>query len=238
MITFSHLGKVGRMSNQLFQVAAVISTALKNNTSYILPEWEFEKSFNLHGCFSNNLPNLPVYREPHFHYSAIPAIKDLDLIGYFQSWRYIDPFKEEIIKLLTPIHNFTREDGLCSIHIRRGDYTTLQDHHPLMTMDYYNKAMQKSRCDKFIIMSDDIKWCKKNFKGSKFSFSETNDPTIDLALMAKKCSANIIANSSFSWWGAYLNQNPNKKVIAPSQWFGKSLSYHNTRDLLPTDWLI
>ena len=90
---------------------------------------------------------------------------------------------------------------------------------------------------KFLIFSDDILWCKKHFIGNQYEFSEGNSPSIDLAIMAR-CSNNIIANSSFSWWGAYLNMQRGCKVIAPATWFGSKLSpTHNTCDLLPPKWI-
>ncbi len=240
MITFTQLGNLGRDGNQIFQIAATIALALRNNDQYIFPPWKLEPYFNLHNCFSNNIKSTIKYQEPFFHYEEIPY-KDtrnvvLDLNGYFQSWKYFEDYKNEIIRLLTPSYHAEREVGLCSLHCRRGDYLTFQDCHPVLSLDYYHKAMERSNCKKFLIFSDDIAWCKQNFKGNMFEFSEGNAPAIDMALMAKKCESNIIANSSFSWWGAYLNQSSNKIIIAPSIWFGSKL-HHDVKDLLIESWV-
>lgn len=235
-ITFSQLEKMGRLGNCLFQIATTISTAMKNNTDYKFPLWKYESDFNLHNCFSPNIRVGQVYQEKYFHYTEIPAFKSVDLVGYWQSCKYFENYKDIITNLLMPIHNFQKENGLCSIHVRRGDYVNIQHCHPLMSMNYYERAMEKSGCKKFLILSDDIAWVKKNFIGNQYEYSEGNSPAVDLALMAKKCESNIICNSSFSWWGAFLNNNTSKIVIAPQNWFGPGLS-HDTKDLLPSEWI-
>lgn len=238
MITFTQLGKMGRDGNQLFQMATVIALALRNNDQYKFPLWDLEPYFNLHGCFSNNISPTLKYQEPFFHYQEIQHKNGtLDINGYFQSWKYFEDKKSEIIRLLTPNYNVQIEPGLCSIHVRRGDYLKFEDCHPVLGNKYYHKAIEISNCKKFLVFSDDISWCKDNFKGNMFEFSEGNAPHVDLALMAKKCESNIIANSSFSWWGAYLNQCNSKKIIAPSKWFGPKLNMHNVKDLLPNEWI-
>jgi hypothetical protein len=240
-VTFTQLGKMGRLGNQLFQISAAIGLAIKNNDSYLFPQWEYEKDFNLHDCFSaNDIKITQTYNEPFFHYKEInnkqTRSQMVDLIGYFQSNLYWSHCKDLIINKLSPIHDFKNEEGLCSIHVRRGDYLNFQDCHPVQTMDYYTSAMELSGCDKFLIFSDDIKWCKDNFKGNMFEFSEGQEPAVDLALMSKKCENNIICNSSFSLWGAYLNKYPGKTIIAPSKWFGPKLN-HQTKDLTPSSWI-
>jgi 5'(3')-deoxyribonucleotidase len=89
----------------------------------------------------------------------------------------------------------------------------------------------------FLIFSDDIEWCKENFPNisDKFIFIEGNKDYEDLYIMSK-CKNNIISNSTFSWWGAWLNQNENKKVVAPLKWFGSSIN-HNTKDLYCDGWI-
>jgi hypothetical protein len=104
-------------------------------------------------------------------------------------------------------------------------------------MDYYRNAIAEFSDDtRFLVFSDDIQWCKENFKGDNFHFIEGEKDYVDLYLMSL-CNNNIIANSSFSWWGAWLNNTPNKKVIAPKQWFGKAKQL-NTKDLIPETWII
>lgn len=235
-ITFSQLGKMGRLGNCLFQIATTISTAMQNNTDYRFPLWSYEADFNIHNCFSPDIKVSATYQEKAFHYNEIPRFTSVDLIGYWQSWKYFEKYKEEIKNILTPVHNFQMENGLCSLHIRRGDYVNIQHCHPLMSMDYYHKAMEQSNCKKFLILSDDMTWAKRNFVGNQYEYSEGNSPTFDLALMAKKCESNIICNSSFSWWGAWLNRSEFQKVIAPTNWFGPALP-HSTKDLLPDEWI-
>lgn len=233
MISFSKLGQFGRLGNQLFQIACTISVALDHKDKYIFPFWEYESDFQLHGCFSNQIKPKYIYEEKRFRYDDIQYYQDMDLRGYFQSYLYFD-HRPEIKELLTPIHAFEKDNDLCGLHVRRGDYLSLPEYHPIQTIDYYHKAMETSGCQKFLIFSDDIQWCKANFIGNQYEFSENKHPPIDLAMMIRKCSSNIIANSSFSWFGAYLNGG---KTIAPKKWFGSKLTCHDTSTLLPKDWI-
>lgn len=146
------------------------------------------------------------------------------------------------------------------LHVRRGDpnltdkrgfkwaYVNIQDQHPVQTFEYYQKALEHFSDDTpVIVFSDVVDWCKKQefFKSDRFMFSEQEDvyddgalvPYIDLCLMSL-CSHAIIANSSLSWWGAWLIKNPNKKIIAPKLWFGSAYSQHNTKDLIPESWTV
>jgi len=240
MITFGDLGNLGRLGNQLFQISATISYALKNNDSYGFPTWKHEDHFDLKYCFFDNIKVEKTYAEPYFHYCEIPKISykyNLNLSGYFQSERYFFEHRDLIKELLTPKIEIKRESGLCGIHVRRGDYVNLTDCYVQLGMDYYLEAMRRSGCNKFLIFSDDIWWCKQNFKGNQFEFSENKKDYEDLAIMAKRCEHNIMANSSFSWWGSYLNDNCDKKIIAPARWFGPKLQ-HNTKDLIPKEWIL
>ena len=131
-----------------------------------------------------------------------------------------------------------------SLHVRHGDYVTNADtnsFHGVCSLDYYKNAVSKIKQEMplpFFIFSDDIIWAKENldFIGN-MTFIEYNGATPDheeMYLMSL-CQHNIIANSSFSWWGAWLNQNPNKIIIAPQNWFNDvSL---DTKDLIPNEWI-
>lgn len=236
MISFSNLGRQGRAGNSLFQCASTICHALRNNDTYVFPSsWEYKDRFNLRNCFSDNIKFKTQYKEPFFHYQPIPYQSDQDLSGFFQTKKYFQEFEDVILGLLTPKQGFGIQYNTTAIHVRRGDYLTLSGCYEQLNMQYYNAAMNIIKSQKYMVFSDDITWCKQNFIGEQFIFSEEKDPIIDLSLMLS-CENNIICNSSFGWWGAFLNKNPSKIVIAPKKWFGPKLAYNNTKDLIPSDW--
>lgn len=226
MITFSNLGKLGRLGNQLFQIAATFAYAKKNGFEYILPEWKYNQYLANPLPVSSHIPNLNKFREADaFSYSRISG-DNLDLVGYFQNEKYFSDLKDEIKSLFRPkdeIINSQRSSipfgRLTSIHIRRGDYLKFPNHHPVIDMSYYTKAvnMLRGETDNYLVFSDDIEWCRQNFP-SDFIFSNESDEFLDLYKMSL-CGNHIIANSSFSWWGSYLSE-VRGKVIAPSPWVG------------------
>jgi len=239
-ITFSQLGKNGRLGNMLFQIVTTIALAKRNNDNYIFPPWEYEQDFNLHNCFSNNINITKVYTEPFFHYQEIPY-KDtknevLDIFGFWQSYKYFSDYESFIRNIFEFSFSVEKNYDTASIHIRRGDYVTVgDDYHTNLSYDYYQQAMAIVNTKRYMIFSDDIEWCKTKFIGPQYTFVCGNSPAIDLAIMSA-CSHNIIANSSFSWWAAWLNKNKNKKIIAPHRWFGPKLP-HDTKDLIPENWI-
>lgn len=237
-VTFSKLGQYGRMGNCLFQMATTIALAHRNNDEYIFPRWEYEDSFWISkDRFKNGKVYYKhTYDEPHFHYAGIPYKPNLNLHGYWQSYKYFQDENSTVSALLTPKYNAEFSDYTTSIHVRRTDYLTHKGCYNILNMNYYEKAMEIAGTSNFLIFSDDITWCKRHFIGNKFEFSEGNSPPVDLSIMSR-CTNNIIANSSFSWWGAWLNKRFEKKVIAPKIWFGPQLaSTHNTKDLIPPNW--
>lgn len=129
------------------------------------------------------------------------------------------------------------KEDVCSINVRRGDYLNCSDYHPVCSLEYFNQAIDRIGRDKqFLITSDDLPWCKENFIGDHFHFADRTVPEENLYLQAL-CTNNIISNSTFSWWGAWLNPNVNKKVIAPKVWYGPQAADLNTQDLLPDSWI-
>jgi len=226
---------MGRLGNQLFQIATTVALALRNHDNYVFPAWAAEPHFNLSGCFSGNIPNAQTFKEAAFTYAPIPYRPNLNLEGFFQSEKYFLDQQDAIRHLLTPKSGIGVQSGCTSVHVRRGDYTTLTKEYTQLDMSYFGRAMSMIGSPNYIVFSDDIPWCKANFRGSNITFSEGKSPIEDLSLMMQ-CEHQIIANSSFSWWGAWLNKNPSKKVIAPARWFGPALP-HDTRDLLPPSWI-
>ena len=125
---------------------------------------------------------------------------------------------------------------IIALHVRRGDYVDLQSYHTLLPIEYYTEALSKLPYVHVLVFSDDIEWCRQQpeFKGNRFFFSLNNSTAVDMCLMSL-CDYHVIANSSFSWWGAWLANS--KQVIAPSQWFGSSLSDKNTDDVYCEGWI-
>ena len=235
----------GWLGNQMFQYACVKALSLREGVECSFPE----KNPNLHeifnlNCFttfdtpSNNL--VAVYREPSFEYREIPLNipKHLILSGYFQSEKYFKKFESAIRK------DFTFREKIdchippktCGVHVRRGDYVKNQNQHPLCSLSYYQKAMEAIDADFYMIFSDDPDWCSSNFKQKNHTVVRGNSPERDMQLMSK-CDSNIIANSSFSWWAAWLNTRNTGKVIAPNKWFGDKSS-NNPKDIYCEDWLV
>lgn len=232
-ISYKNLGNNGRCGNQLFQIAATICLADIGNDKYLFPPWKYEPYFNLHNCFSNNIINNKTIYENTFTYQAIKYEPNIDLSGYFQSYKYIT--NEILIKnLLTPINLFSIKQNTCGLHVRRGDYLNLKDCHPTQPMTYYQQAMNLIKSKYYFIVSDDIGWCRQNFIGPQFIFSDGKSEIEDLKHLIA-CEHVIMANSSFSWWGSYLNQNSNKQIIYPVNWFGPKLA-HDIKDLCPPTW--
>lgn len=152
------------------------------------------------------------------------------LIGYWQSPDYFQSIYDDIIDLLKPTsnieqnligrHNLTHNITV-SMHIRRTDYLSSDGFHIVQPIQYYEEAISKiGEYDQLLIFSDDTEWCVKNLKFNKQHIVTEQYTDIENIWLMSLCNYNIIANSSFSWWGAYLNTNSNRKVIAPKKWYG------------------
>lgn len=227
-----------KLGNALFKLAAAYALALRNNDTFLLPKWRYSEFFKKVPAYQGESIKH-IYQTQEYHYKPIPYIQDMAIriqgAGCFQSENYFSDYANDVRDFLTPRcdKKFPFADSItCSIHVRRGDYVHLQNSFPLLTMDYYNFciAFTSFKNIKFIVFSDDISWCKSNFKGD-FFFVEGNTDIEDLCWMTQ-CTHNIIANSSFSWWGAWLNSNPNKVVYAPKVCFYGI----DTKDYIPANW--
>jgi hypothetical protein len=164
------------------------------------------------------------------------------LDGYFQNEKYFIEFEHQIRNLLqikesavSLVSYLAQEISEChslSLHVRRTDYL-LHGYHQPKNMEYYHTALEQIKSyDKIFIFSDDIEWCKTNIKYDKTVFIENLTNIQDLYLMSL-CKNNIIANSSFSWWAAWLNSNPGKTVVCPNSWFRGV----DANSFVPSDWI-
>lgn len=241
--------------DRLFNIEAKI--ALSENISNVIG---WQQSILMRRLFRK--PQLKFARhknyivEPHFSYwSGFNQLKDNCYIdGYWQSERYFFEYADKIRAEFTlklpfseknaEIVEYISQVNAVSLHIRRGDYVSnaKNAYIGICSLDYYKTAINyiKNRVEKpiFFIFSDDINWVKNNLQtDAKSVFVDHNsgaESYNDMRLMSL-CKHHIIANSSFSWWGAWLNPNPEKIVIAPKKWFASDIK---SDDLIPTNWTV
>ena len=261
MLAFNKLGKLGRLGNQMFQYASLRGIAARRGYDFGIPPSSFRNEWTDHQLFQVfDLPNLlrqniryldngyaPEAGESFFHFDELlfnQCPNDVSLIGYFQSEKYFlhikdsikedFTFKEEILKPCQEM--ISSLDKPISLHVRRTDYLTNSANHYNLQLDYYEEALSKFDSDRTVVVfSDDPKWCMEQdlFSSDRFLVSENQSNYVDLCLMTL-CSDHIIANSSFSWWGAWLANT--STVIAPNNWFGPNNANKETKDLIPESW--
>ena len=267
MLAFNHLGRLGRLGNQMFQYAALRGIAANKKYDWCIPNYineiddgignklktELFDCFNLVNLSKKNIfildqGHAPIVKEQFFHFdeelfNLCP--NEVSLYGFFQSEKWFKHIESQIredfsfkSEILEPCSEMINEVyNPISLHIRRGDFV-FNENHPLQTIEYYKKALNyfDDKCS-VIIFSDDPDWCNQQeiFSDSRFLVAEGNSNYVDLCLMTL-CSGHIIANSSFSWWGAWLANS--KSVIAPKNWFGQHLIHNNITDLYCEGWKI
>lgn len=264
MVVTRHIGRLG---NSMWQVANSIGYARKYGYEWAADEsnGHGEPYSAIHKVF----PNLPKqrfgggvrYHEHnnafceqhkthldlcHFDYHEIPDLgPNVSLTGFYQSWKYFEHCKDEVKEVFKLPHVVGYEYHI-SIHVRRGDYVQHSGSFPPITERYVESALKNifllSGYSKCLVFSDDIEWCKQTFKHDMlftYEFSEGKTELEDLSLMAS-CDHHIIANSSFSWWAAYLGHNQNRIVISPSAetWFGPTAGVKKpVNDLILPEWI-
>lgn len=243
---------MGGLGNLMFQIAHAYIYSLKFNKEFELYTNLLQKAhhtnidiykdnifkkLNLqhHNDGNNYFSSFTMTREKGFGYQPSQYIINNVLFhGYYQSYRYLDEYKKELIDLFNL--NIHTVSNTCAIHVRRGDYAQLADYHPLQSLEYYKQAIDHiGQENKFHVFSDDINWCKDNFRpfNLDFIYHENSTPDQDFLSMLN-CEKHIIANSTFSWWPAWL---VNHKVVAPINWFGRAYSSYNVQDnLLLPEW--
>jgi hypothetical protein len=248
----------GGLGNMMFEIAATEEIAFRGGFETVYPNVGdcfvdlITQSTHSHNAFDylNIFKNFDWYKNqdkpyeitqcktiPHCFVPIRPEDNTM-YDGYFQSEKYFD--RERTLKLFEfdsgrPLKYINGD--FCSIHVRRGDYISrFESTYEIPSMEYYKEAMYKiPPCHAYLVFSDDLKWCRENFKGGKFTFIDGID-YVCLHLMSQ-CKYNICANSSFSWWGAYLNTNPDKVVTFPAKWY-KPTSRYNAMDIYPKNCII
>tara|TARA_B100000963_G_scaffold349520_1_gene358671 strand:+ start:824 stop:2344 length:1521 start_codon:yes stop_codon:yes gene_type:complete len=240
------------LGNQLFCIASAIGYAKKHKKEPTFPDinssnpmvYKYKNSLysNLHTI---SVDNLNLYQEESYRYKETPNIKgDVCLNGYFQSYKHFEDSQNEIKDMLNidqlkahVIKKYGDFSDYVSLHVRRGDYIKLSEFHNVLCIEYYKKAMSQFEKDvKFLVFSDDLAWCKANMPFVERVKFVSCDYDYEEMLLMSTCKSNIIANSTFSWWAAWLNNNDNKVVIYPEKWFGPKNSHLSIEDLCPKEW--
>lgn len=263
MIYVSCLGSYGRLGNQMFQYAAAYSLARMHNAQvairskdiyYSNSKSQLVETFELNSAVMDDLLGIKhQFQEKDFQFNDISNLPDqTDIIGYFQSEQYFVKFRDEILekefkfrkdvlrKANVTFRNLKHELQVCSLHVRRGDYINLSVTHPPLTLEYYEKAIALLPKEiEIFVFSDNVQEAKTLLESSKFLNERkkkyiTEDYATEICLMSM-CDYHVIANSSFSWWGAWLSNS--KKIIAPKLWFGQS-GPKNWKDVYCKEWEI
>jgi hypothetical protein len=246
MVTFAQLGRYGRLGNQMFQVASTIGIAKANGYEYAFPEWVNHDAAERFGSkedvsvgewFPNwkHVPRLdrelPDYHIP-WGWHGLNHPDDVSLVGHMQSERYFAHCADYLRELFA-MDDDKAKVPYTAVHVRMGDYGS--SYHPICPYDYYGSAMHRMK-GRFMVFSDEPERAWKMLKPLLGPDDVLfHGDTRQAFRRMKKCHAHIIANSTFSWWAAWLAGG---EVIAPSEWFGPDAAHLDTLDIYPNSWTV
>jgi len=248
---------MGGLGNQMFQISNAICQGLKNNVPSIFqsvaytPMQANQPTKYLNNIFKNvkfvgSLSGYKVVNSP-WEYVDLNINWDspIQFNGFFQSSKNFLEFKDKIVEIFSP--NETEifklkekypeinNENTVSIHVRRGDYLTIGNVLPVIDITYIDKCVKLIGEYSYIfIFSDDKKWVKDNLNYPNTIIVDDLEDYEDLWLISL-CNHNIMSNSSFSWWGSFLNNHKNKKVFVPNIWFGP-MGEKNYHDIYEPEW--
>ena len=262
MIVDQASGSLGRLGNQMFQLAAAIGLATYHDTSWArLNDSDLSEAFKLPNtkkATNEDRSQFSFKGEHNFHFDESPHgppffdwPDNIRIQGYFQSEKHFHhckeivreefTFKDHILTKAINERNKLGDAPLVSVHIRRGDYKNNDRYHPILDFNYYDFAIRgvkeklNEECN-LVFFSDEPEWVKINMVpryGGQVLHGHKYD---DISLMTQ-CDHHIIGNSSYSWWGAWLGRNPNKLVVSPSYWFGPAYKV-DTSDIHCEGWIV
>jgi hypothetical protein len=254
IVTFNSLGRYGRFCNQMYQIAGTIGIARKNGFDFAFPEWKnydhaerfgSSEDIDLQKYFVNPLPVYNGSPLPdhfvHWGYHDVKLSQSCSLSGHLQSFKYFEHCFDEV-KWYFRMKDEYSPTNYCAVHIRLGDYDDA--YHPRLGMSYYSKAILNLPAGaRLLVFSDDINMASQMFAvlesitGIQYDLANGKDYIEDFKLM-KSCRHFIIGNSTYSAMAAILGEAPDKKVIAPSPWFGPKYTEITGKDIYCDDWVV
>ena len=257
----------GRLGNYLFQLGAAATLAKKLNVpfsavthnDYLLKVGgkditvtEYAKRYRSTILNSVNFEEKVLGEIEHilidrFVFRELPLKDNICLDGALQSYRYLNPQVVNNLfqlpasdrKVFEKLKNEFDLTASVGIHVRRGDYLEIPHKFPVISKSYIENVMSLFENDtKFVVFSDDIEWCKTNITGDYISYFDTGNELYDLFGLAS-CKSLVLSNSTFAWWGAYLNIQPGLRVYYPLKWFGisREVRDHDISYLCPPNWI-
>jgi hypothetical protein len=257
MIITSHL--MGGLGNQMFQISKAVSEGLKNNIktqflkrSYIPMEGNQPTKY-LDNIFRNvnfvdSIPDTVKINEPKWSYTDLSVMyyTNTEFYGYFQSSKNFNGFGNRIKEMFSPTKEFINKikilypkifnENSISIHVRRGDYLGVSEILPVIDKSYIDECLrQMGDYSNIFIFSNDKDWCKENLNYHNSIVVEGLEDYEELWAISL-CNHNIMSNSSFSWWGSYINNNKNKKIFVPTIWFGPN-GEKDFKDIYEDEWI-
>ena len=222
-----------------------MSSVKEENFGYLNAQSVSSNQFHFSEDFFNSCPDNVNLHDYFATEKYFENVNDIIREDFTFKDEILEPCKEVVDQLDNPIF----------MHLRRGDYAANPSAHPICPIEYYEEALTHFDKDTpVLVFSDDIGWCKEQlfFESDRFMLSEFDEkyaqtcdtlqgrqqaliPYFDLCMMTL-CTGGIIANSTMSWWGAWLMQNRTQPIIYPTQWFGSYYDHYIMDDLCPQDW--
>lgn len=239
VISFSKLGRHGRIGNQLFQIMSTLGIAQRQGLQGYFPAWSYEQYFDL--SLPHGHDTINQYKEEHFHYYDLPQFtRDTDLFGYFQSEKYFPKdFKLRFKRAFTdPLkEHIAFKKPTIAVHIRRTDYVNHSEYYQLPIHWFISAltSIEGWKDHNIIFVSDDLPYCKVHFECLPNAFFIPGNEVQHLMIMSL-CDKHVISNSSYAWWGAWLSGK--NHVLHSGKMFRGKFANNDIKDYYPERWTV
>lgn len=265
MLTFKTLGNSGRLGNQLWQIASTYGIARTLGLECKFPHWDYQPYFKVPTELFGDVPydaqeSFETPLVAHIDIRARLYLQDYNLFKEVQDEikQWFQPTDLALARMENDVQDWVYQlaHPILSVHVRRGDNATegpwKADYHPLRPIEYYEESIKDltGKYENIVVFSDDPDWCEQTFKilnrvhfyrgtprPKEHEAEYRTAPILDwMDLIAMTwCDHHIISNSTYSWWGAFLSDDP--APIYPSPWFGKALDYIDASLMFPENWV-